>query len=181
MVTTLRRVAFPLRLAAVRLSHRRGRTALLAAGIAAGSAVLAVVIGGSLVAQDEQASRALARVPAAQRTVTAVYSDLGVSRKGATLQSTEPLVRGAPAPIQLFDFAAHAAELGHGAHRGYSSLLAEDVAVLDHVEGAHLGWTAQRRAGARRRDDLGQVANEELRHACDTLEGGRGDYCSPEG
>jgi hypothetical protein len=99
MVTTLRRVAFPLRLAAVRLLHRRGRTALLAAGIAAGSAVLAVVIGGSLVAQDEQTSRALARVPAAQRTVTAVYSDLGVSRKGATLQSTEPLVRRALASV----------------------------------------------------------------------------------
>jgi ABC-type antimicrobial peptide transport system permease subunit len=99
VVNALRRVAFPLRLAAVRLSHRRGRTALLAAGIAAGAAVLAVVIGGSLVAQDEQTSRALARVPPAQRTVTAVYADLGVSRKGATLQSTEPLVRRALATV----------------------------------------------------------------------------------
>jgi ABC-type lipoprotein release transport system permease subunit len=99
VVNALRRVAFPLRLAAVRLSHRRGRTALLAAGIAAGAAVLAVVLGGSLVAQDEQTSRALARVPPAQRTVTAVYSDLGVSRKGATLQSTEPLVRRALATV----------------------------------------------------------------------------------
>lgn len=99
MVNALRRVAFPLRLAAVRLSHRRGRTALLAAGIAAGAAVLAVVLGGSLVAQDEQTSRALVRVAPAQRTVTAVYSDLGVSRKGATLQSTEPLVRRALATV----------------------------------------------------------------------------------
>ncbi len=99
MVNALRRVAFPLRLAAVRLSHRRGRTALLAAGIAAGAAVLAVVLGGSLVAQDEETSRALARVPPAQRTVTAVYSDLGVSRKGATLESTEPLVRRALASV----------------------------------------------------------------------------------
>jgi hypothetical protein len=99
VVNALRRVAFPLRLAAVRLSHRRGRAALLAAGIAAGAAVLAVVLGGSLVAQDEETSRALARVPPAQRTVTAVYSDLGVSRKGATLESTEPLVRGALATV----------------------------------------------------------------------------------
>jgi hypothetical protein len=99
MVNALRRVAFPLRLAAVRLSHRRGRMALLAAGIAAGAAVLAVVLGGSLVAQDEQTSRALARVPPGQRTVTAVYSDLGVTRKGATLQTTEPLVRRALASV----------------------------------------------------------------------------------
>jgi hypothetical protein len=56
-VKALRRVAFPLRLAAVRLSHRAGRTALLAAGIAAAAAVLAVVLGGSLVPQDEQTAR----------------------------------------------------------------------------------------------------------------------------
>jgi hypothetical protein len=98
-VNTLRRLAFPLRLATVRLSHRPGRTALLAAGIAAGATVLALVLGGSLVAQDEQTARALERVPPAQRALTAVYSDLGVSRKGATLQSTEPLVRGALATV----------------------------------------------------------------------------------
>lgn len=96
---TFRRFAFPLRLAGVRISHRRGRIALLASGIAAGAAVLAVVLGGSLVAQDEQTGRALARVPAGQRTVTAVYADLGVTRKGATLQTTEPLVRHSLATI----------------------------------------------------------------------------------
>ncbi len=94
-MNALRRLAFPLRLAAVRISHRPGRTALLAAGIAAGSAVLALVLGGSLVAQDEQTARALERVPPRQRAVTAVYSDLGVTRKGATLATTEPLVRRA--------------------------------------------------------------------------------------
>jgi hypothetical protein len=98
-VRKFRRFAFPLRLAGVRISHRRGRVALLAAGIAAGAAVLAVVFGGSLVAQDEQTGRALARVPPAQRTVTAVYADLGVSRKGATLKTTEPLVRRALATV----------------------------------------------------------------------------------
>jgi len=84
-----------LRLARVRVANRGGRTALLAAGIAAGAAVLAVVLGGSLVAQDEQTARALARVPASERNVTAVYSDLGVSRRGATLKTTEPLVHRA--------------------------------------------------------------------------------------
>jgi hypothetical protein len=109
-VNALRRLAFPLRLAAVRVSHRPGRTALLAAGIAAGAAVLALVLGGSLVAQDEQASRALAHVPPGQRAVTAVYSDLGVSRKGATLQGTEPVVRRALAgvtpeePVQVLQY-----------------------------------------------------------------------------
>jgi hypothetical protein len=98
-VNALRRVAFPLRLAAVRLSHRAGRTALLAAGVAAGATVLAVVLGGSLVAQDEETARALSRVPAAQRAVTATYSDLGVVRRGETLGSTEPLVRRALAGI----------------------------------------------------------------------------------
>ena len=98
-MNALRRLAFPLRLAAVRVSHRPGRTALLAAGIAAGAAVLALVLGGSLVAQDEQTARALERVPPGQRAVTALYSDLGVSRKGATLQSTEPVVRRALAGV----------------------------------------------------------------------------------
>jgi hypothetical protein len=57
--------------------------------------VLAVVLGGSLVAQDEQTAGALSRVPASQRSITAVYSDLGVSRRGATLRTIEPLVRRA--------------------------------------------------------------------------------------
>jgi hypothetical protein len=91
----LRRITFPLRLARVRIANRGGRTALLAAGIAAGGAVLAGVLGGSLVAQDEQTARALSHVPASERNVTAVYSDLGVSRRGATLETTEPLVHRA--------------------------------------------------------------------------------------
>jgi hypothetical protein len=102
-VNALRRLAFPLRLAAVRVSHRPGRTALLAAGIAAGAAVLALVLGGRLVAQDEQTARTLERVPPGQRAVTAVYSDLGVSRKGATLQTVEPLVRRALAGVSRQD------------------------------------------------------------------------------
>src|SRR5919204_597286 len=77
----------------------RLRNSLLAAGIAAGAAVLAVVLGGSLVAQDEQTARALERVSPAQRTVAAVYADLGVSRKGATLGTTEPLVGRALATV----------------------------------------------------------------------------------
>jgi hypothetical protein len=98
-VNAFRRIAFPFRLAAVRLSHRSGRAALLAAGIAAGAAVLAVVLGGSLVAQDEQTARALERVPPAQRTITAVYADLGVVRRGETLATIDPKVRSALATV----------------------------------------------------------------------------------
>jgi hypothetical protein len=91
-VNVLRRIAFPLRLAAVRVTHRPGRAALLAAGIAAGAAVLALVLGGSLVAQDRQSARALERVPAGERTLAAVYADLGVSRQGETIGTIDPLV-----------------------------------------------------------------------------------------
>jgi hypothetical protein len=92
-VNVLRRIAFPLRLAAVRITHRPGRATVLAAGIAAGAAVLALVLGGSLVAQDEQASRALERVPAGERTLAAVYADLGVARQGDTIDTIDSLVQ----------------------------------------------------------------------------------------
>ena len=57
--------------------HGAGRAGLLALGIAAAAAALAAVLGGSLVAQDEALARALQRVPAEQRSVSIVYSDLG--------------------------------------------------------------------------------------------------------
>jgi hypothetical protein len=106
----LRRIAFPLRLAGQRLAHHPGRAALLAAGIAAGATVLALVLGGSLVAQDEQVALALARVPAGERTLTAAYADLGVARQGETLSTIEPVVRRAlvgvvdEEPIQVLQY-----------------------------------------------------------------------------
>jgi hypothetical protein len=91
-VTVLRRIGYPLRLAGNRLVHGAGRAGLLALGIAAAAAALASVVGGSLVAQDEALTRALERVPAAQRSVSIVYSDLGVERNGVTREELEPLV-----------------------------------------------------------------------------------------
>jgi hypothetical protein len=84
--------------------------ALLAAGIAAGAAVLAAVLGGSLIAQDRETARALERVPPAQRTVTAIYADLGVVRRGETLKTIEPIVRRAlttvtpRAPVRVLQY-----------------------------------------------------------------------------
>ncbi len=91
-MSATRRIGFPLRLAWNRLVHGTGRAALLALGIAAAAAALAAVVGGSLVAQDEALARALQRVPANERSVSVVYSDLGVTRNGVTREDVEPLV-----------------------------------------------------------------------------------------
>jgi FtsX-like permease family len=66
---------------------------LLVLGIAASAAALAAVLGGSLVAQDEAVARALAQVPAAERSVAVLYADLGLERNGVTRSELEPLVR----------------------------------------------------------------------------------------
>jgi hypothetical protein len=72
-VDTLRRVAYPLRLASVRIA-RRAPTALLAgAGVAAGAAMLATVLAGTVVARDESVGRAVEEIPAAQRAVRASW------------------------------------------------------------------------------------------------------------
>ncbi|MGH3023558.1 MAG: hypothetical protein ACRDNI_07885 [Gaiellaceae bacterium] len=77
-----RRLAYPLRLAAARLS-RRATTALLAAGgVAAGAAMLATVLAGTVVARDESLGRAVEEIPAAQRAIRAGWF-------GVTGQSTE--------------------------------------------------------------------------------------------
>src|SRR5438552_4994863 len=72
-MSTLRRLATPLRLARLRLAHRLERVALVALGIAAGTAMLAAVLGGSLLARDRSLERATARIPAADRAVRALW------------------------------------------------------------------------------------------------------------
>jgi len=72
-MTTLRRLATPLRLARARLARRLERVALVALGIAAGSAMLAAVLGGSLLARDRSLERATAQIPAADRAVRALW------------------------------------------------------------------------------------------------------------
>ncbi|MGH3036521.1 MAG: hypothetical protein ACRDMU_05005, partial [Gaiellaceae bacterium] len=55
----LRRVGYPLRLAAVRLAKRTPTAVLAAAGVAAGAAMLATVLAGTVVARDESVGRAV--------------------------------------------------------------------------------------------------------------------------
>ena len=69
----LRRLGYPLRLARLRLAHRLERVALVAFGIAAGAAMLAATLGGSLVAQDRSLERATARIAPDDRAVRALW------------------------------------------------------------------------------------------------------------
>jgi hypothetical protein len=69
----LRRLGYPLRLARVRLAHRLERVALVALGIAAGAAMLAATLGGSLIAQDRSLERATGRIAPADRAVRALW------------------------------------------------------------------------------------------------------------
>jgi hypothetical protein len=90
---TIRSIGFPLGLAWSRLRHRPGRALLLGLGVAAAAGALAIVLGGSLVAQDVSAGRALAALPESKRAVAITYADLGLPRNGVTRQEIEPLVR----------------------------------------------------------------------------------------
>src|SRR2546427_947338 len=73
VLTILRRLATPLRLARLRLARRLERVALVALGIAAGTAMLASVLGGSLLARDRSLERATVRIPASDRAVRALW------------------------------------------------------------------------------------------------------------
>ncbi|TMK70999.1 MAG: FtsX-like permease family protein [Actinobacteria bacterium] len=77
MTPRLRRIAYPLRLAWIRLSRRGERVVLVALGIAAGAALLASVLAGSLIAQDKSLSRATSQVPQADRVVRLVWGGIG--------------------------------------------------------------------------------------------------------
>jgi hypothetical protein len=91
-VKRTRSIGFPLWLAWSRLRRRPGRALLLALGVAAAAGALAIVLGGSLVAQDVSAGRALAALPASKRSVAITYADLGLPRNGVTRPELEPLV-----------------------------------------------------------------------------------------
>src|SRR5947209_6101450 len=104
----LRRVSYPLRLAAARLVHRGERVLIVALGIAAGAALLASVLAGSLVAQDRSLTRALARVAPGDRTVRIVWGgiDGGGPNDPAMLdrlaRAAMPSLTGAPTRAMLF-------------------------------------------------------------------------------
>jgi hypothetical protein len=75
-MASFRRITFPLRLAWARLTRRPERVVLVTLGIAAGAALLAAVLAGSLVAQDRSVERATSRVPATDRTVRLVWGGI---------------------------------------------------------------------------------------------------------
>jgi hypothetical protein len=72
-VRTLRRLGYPLRLASVRIARRAPTAVLAAAGVAAGAAMLATVLAGTVVARDESVGRAVEEIPASQRAVRAAW------------------------------------------------------------------------------------------------------------
>ena len=73
MSRSLRRLTYPLRLAALRLGSGGPRLALVAVGIVAGAAVLAAVLGGRLVMQDRALEQATARLAAGDREVAVTW------------------------------------------------------------------------------------------------------------
>ncbi|HYZ91464.1 MAG TPA: hypothetical protein VFA34_03610, partial [Actinomycetota bacterium] len=97
-MTTLRRIGFPLRLAWARLTRRGERVVLVALGIAAGAALLAAVLAGSLVAQDRSVERATAHVQAPDRTVRLVWGGIA-SGPGTDVDELDRTARRALAPL----------------------------------------------------------------------------------
>jgi hypothetical protein len=82
-MTGVRRLAAPLRLAAIRLGRRVSAAFLVGLGVAAGTAMLAAVLAGSLVAQDRSVGFAVDELPASQRAIRAVWFGLpGQSAEG---------------------------------------------------------------------------------------------------
>ena len=60
----LRTLAYPLKLASVRIARRAPTALLAAAGVAAGAAMIATVLAGTVVAKDESVGRAIEEIPA---------------------------------------------------------------------------------------------------------------------
>ncbi|HSL65175.1 MAG TPA: hypothetical protein VK874_11005, partial [Gaiellaceae bacterium] len=108
-MTVLRRVAAPLRLAALRARDAPGAVALGAVGIAAAAAMLVAVLGASLVARDRSLARAVDEVPSGQRSVRAAW--FGVpgpagprwhELDGEARAALGPLDAGRPTGLVLF-------------------------------------------------------------------------------
>jgi hypothetical protein len=108
-VRALRTVGYPLKLAGVRLAKRAPTAVLAAAGVAAGAAMLATVLAGTVVARDESVTRAVEEIPAAQRSVRAGWfgvpgqssEDLaGLDRRAR--QTLAGVAAGEPASFVLF-------------------------------------------------------------------------------
>lgn len=96
----MRRAQVVLWLSWRRLTRRGGTIALAAAGIAAGTAVVVGVLGGTTVAQDRAVAQAIDRIPDASRSVRAVW--FGVPGQAEETQpQLDARVRRALAPVGL--------------------------------------------------------------------------------
>jgi FtsX-like permease family len=104
----VRRIGYPLSLAWRRLTRGGERVGLVVLGIAAGAALLAAVLAGSLVAQDRSVARATANVAPESRVVRLTWGGIasGAGTDATQLDRTarralEPLVRS-PTRAMLF-------------------------------------------------------------------------------
>lgn len=96
-MSLVRRVAAPLWLAAVRVGHRRERLLLTGAGIAASGAMLAVVLGGSVIAQDRNVAE---RVEALAPDVRAIrLSSLGLTGQSEPYATLDARAQRALGPL----------------------------------------------------------------------------------
>jgi hypothetical protein len=111
-----------LRFVRSRLARRGERIVLVGVGIAAGAAMLAAVLAGSLVAQDRSLSRAAARLDAGDRAVRAVWGGIP-AQAGVRWQALDGVARTAlgrlahPQPIAVMLYrenavAGHVIDLG---------------------------------------------------------------------
>src|SRR4051812_11787115 len=97
-MTVLRRILYPIGLAWARVTRSGGRLLLVAFGIAAGSALLAAVLAGSLVAQDRSLERATSHVPPQDRTVRLVWGGVAAGA-GSDPTQLDGIARQALGPI----------------------------------------------------------------------------------
>jgi hypothetical protein len=129
-MTMLRRLATPLRLARARLARRIERVALVGLGIAAGTAMLAAVLAGSLLARDQSLERATARIPAADRAVRALW--FGIPAQDAPRRQLDAWAERAIRPFGEVTRAMIYRETSVDGH-------VFDLAAVDHVsEFVHL-------------------------------------------
>ena len=107
--TRLRSATYPVRLALVRLRAAPGRAALVALGIAAGAAMLALAVGGSAAVRDRAVQRELMHIGPSNSSLQVVWS--GVPAQASVPVSTldakarvalASIVAGRPFGVSLF-------------------------------------------------------------------------------
>ncbi len=79
---TFHTIVYPLKLASVRIARRAPTALLAAAGVAAGAAMIATVLAGTVVAKDESVGRAVEDIPAAQRALRAGWFGIPAQTEG---------------------------------------------------------------------------------------------------